>query len=58
MYIIIPEVYLFLDKAPPHHRSHKVRKYLKEYRDKLKSICLSSSGITTIHGTIRVLEDI
>ena len=28
-----PECYLFLDKAPHHYRSHKLRKYLKEHRD-------------------------
>jgi hypothetical protein len=30
-----PKSYLFLDKAPQHYKSHKVRKYFEEHKDSI-----------------------
>ena len=30
-----PKCYLFLDKAPQHYKSHKIKKYLEEHKDSL-----------------------
>jgi transposase len=30
-----PRCYLFLDKAPQHHKSSKVREYFEEHKDRL-----------------------
>jgi transposase len=35
-----PKCYLFLDMAPQHHKSLKVRKYFEEHKDTLKPIYL------------------
>ena len=39
-----PKCYLFLDKAPQHHKSRKVRKYFEEHRDTLKPIYLPTAS--------------
>ena len=35
-----PKCYLFLDKAPQHHRSRKIRKYFEEHKDSLIPVYL------------------
>ena len=39
-----PKCYLFLDKAPQHHKSRKVRKYFEEHKDTLKPIYLPTAS--------------
>ena len=39
-----PKCYLFLDKAPQHYRSHKVRKYFKEHKDSLIPVYLPTAS--------------
>ncbi|MGB0027396.1 MAG: transposase [Nitrososphaeraceae archaeon] len=39
-----PKCYLFLDKAPQHYRSHKVRKYFKEHKDTLIPVYLPTAS--------------
>ena len=39
-----PKCYLFLDKAPQHYRSRKVRKYFKEHKDTLKPVYLPTAS--------------
>ena len=39
-----PKCYLFLDMAPQHHKSLKVRKYLEEHKDTLKPIYLPTAS--------------
>ena len=39
-----PKCYVFLDKAPQHYRSRKVRKYFKEYKDTLKPVYLPTAS--------------
>ena len=39
-----PKCYLFLDKAPQHHKSRKVKKYFEEHRDTLKPIYLPTAS--------------
>ncbi|MFZ0325830.1 MAG: SDR family NAD(P)-dependent oxidoreductase [Nitrososphaeraceae archaeon] len=51
-----PKCYLFLDKAPQHYRSSKVRKYFEEHRDNLIPVYLSSNSIARVYGTGRMLE--
>ncbi|MGB8033786.1 MAG: transposase [Nitrososphaeraceae archaeon] len=44
MHYKFPKCYLFLDKAPQHHKSRKVRKYFEEHRDTLKPIYLPTAS--------------
>jgi transposase len=39
-----PKCYLFLDMAPQHHKSLKVRKYFEEHKDTLKPIYLPTAS--------------
>ena len=39
-----PKCYLFLDKAPQHYKSHKVRKYFEEHKDSLIPIYLPTAS--------------
>ena len=39
-----PKCYLFLDKAPQHHKSRKVRKYFEEHKDTLIPIYLPTAS--------------
>jgi len=39
-----PRCYLFLDKAPQHYRSSKIRKYFEEHKDTLKPIFLPTAS--------------
>ena len=39
-----PKCYLFLDKAPQHYRSRKVRKYFEEHRDSLMPFYLPTAS--------------
>jgi transposase len=39
-----PKCYLFLDKAPQHYRSSKVRKYFEEHRDSLIPVFLPTAS--------------
>jgi len=39
-----PKCYLFLDKAPQHYRSSKVRKYFEEHRDTLIPVYLPTAS--------------
>ena len=39
-----PKCYLFLDKAPQHHKSCKVRKYFQEHKDSLIPIYLPTGS--------------
>jgi hypothetical protein len=39
-----PKCYLFLDKAPQHYKSHKVRKYIEEHNDSLITIYLPTAS--------------
>jgi transposase len=39
-----PKCYLFLDKAPQHHKSLKVRKYFEEHKDTLKPVYLPTAS--------------
>ena len=38
-----PKCYLFLDKAPQHYRSRKIRKYFEEHRSTLIPVCLPTA---------------
>lgn len=38
-----PKCYLFLDKAPPHYKSKKVRKYLDELKDSMIPVWLPTA---------------
>ncbi|MGB0027485.1 MAG: transposase [Nitrososphaeraceae archaeon] len=38
-----PKCYLFLDMAPQHHKSLKVRKYFEEHKDTLKPVYLPTA---------------
>ena len=39
-----PKCYLLLDKAPQHHKSRKVRKYLEEHKDSLIPVYLPTAS--------------
>jgi len=39
-----PKCYLFLDKAPQHYRSHKVRKYFEEHKSTLIPVFLPTAS--------------
>ncbi len=39
-----PKCYLFLDKAPQHYKSHKVRKYIEEHNDSLIPVYLPTAS--------------
>ena len=39
-----PRCYLFLDKAPQHHKSSKVRKYFEEHKDSLIPVYLPTAS--------------
>jgi transposase len=39
-----PKCYLFLDKAPQHHKSHKVRAYFEEHNDSLIPVYLPTAS--------------
>ncbi|MFZ0327013.1 MAG: transposase [Nitrososphaeraceae archaeon] len=39
-----PKCYLFLDMAPQHHKSLKVRKYFEEHKDTLKPVYLPTAS--------------
>ena len=39
-----PRCYLFLDKAPQHHKSHKVRTYFEEHIDSLIPVYLPTAS--------------
>lgn len=39
-----PKCYLFLDKAPQHYTSNKVRKYFEEHRDSLIPVWLPTAS--------------
>jgi len=39
-----PKCYLFLDKAPQHYKSHKIKKYFKEHKDSLIPIYLPTAS--------------
>ena len=39
-----PRCYLFLDKAPQHYRSSKIRKYFEEHKNTLKPIFLPTAS--------------
>lgn len=39
-----PKCYLFLDKAPQHYRSRKVRKYFEEHKDTLLPVYLPTAS--------------
>jgi transposase len=39
-----PRCYLFLDKAPQHHRSSKVREYFEEHKDSLIPVYLPTAS--------------
>jgi transposase len=39
-----PKCYLFLDKAPQHHKSRKVRKYFEEHKDTLIPVYLPTAS--------------
>jgi hypothetical protein len=39
-----PKCYLFLDKAPQHYKSHKIKKYFEEYKDSLIPIYLPTAS--------------
>ena len=39
-----PKCYLFLDKAPQHYRSRKVRKYFEEHKDTLIPVYLPTAS--------------
>jgi len=39
-----PKCYLFLDKAPQHHKSHKVRTYFEEHIDSLIPVYLPTAS--------------
>lgn len=36
--------YLFLDKAPQHYKSHKIKKYFEEHKDSLKPVYLPTAS--------------
>jgi hypothetical protein len=46
-----PKCYLFLDKAPQHYKSQKVRHYFEKHKDVLIPVWLPR-----IHGIRRMLE--
>ena len=39
-----PKCYLFLDKAPQHYRSSKIRKYFEKHKDTLKPVFLPTAS--------------
>jgi hypothetical protein len=39
-----PKCYLFLDKAPQHYKSHKVRTYFEEHKDSLIPVYLPTAS--------------
>ena len=39
-----PKCYLFLDKAPQHHKSHKVRTYFEEHKDSIIPVYLPTAS--------------
>ena len=39
-----PKCYLFLDKAPQHYKSHKIKKYFEEHKDSLIPIYLPTAS--------------
>jgi DDE superfamily endonuclease len=39
-----PKCYLFLDKAPQHYRSRKIRKYFEKHRDSLIPVYLPTAS--------------
>jgi transposase len=39
-----PKCYLFMDKAPPHYKSRRVKDYLEENRDTLVSVYLPTAS--------------
>ena len=39
-----PKCYLFLDKAPQHHKSHKIKKYFKNHEDSLIPVYLPTAS--------------
>jgi hypothetical protein len=44
IYYKFPKCYLFLDKAPQHHRSRKIRKYFEKHRDSLMPVYLPTAS--------------
>jgi hypothetical protein len=39
-----PKCYLFLDKAPQHYKSHKIKKYFEEHNDSLIPVYLPTAS--------------
>ena len=39
-----PKCYLFLDKAPQHHKSHKIKKYFQDHKDSLIPVYLPTAS--------------
>ena len=39
-----PKCYLFLDKAPQHYKSHKIKKYFEEHKDSLIPVYLPTAS--------------
>jgi hypothetical protein len=51
-----PNCYLFLDKAPQHYKSQKIKQYLQKHKQARFDTNLAANSVTRIHGTGRMLE--